>query len=115
MQRLRRRQDFLAAARGRSQATPGAVVQMRERKDSGPPRIGFTVTKKLGGAVVRNRVRRRLREAARLGLSGELRPGCDYVLVGRSATAARAFADLISDIASAVKLLHRPRKLSSPR
>ena len=65
-QRLKRRAEFLrVAAKGAKSAMPGLVLQARRRDDSGPARLGFTVTKKVGGAVVRNRVRRRLKEAAR--------------------------------------------------
>ncbi|MGH6873887.1 MAG: ribonuclease P protein component [Aestuariivirgaceae bacterium] len=108
MERLLRRQDFLAAARGRSRATQGAVVQIRCREDEKPPRIGFTVTRKLGGAVTRNRIRRRLKEAVRTGATGCFRPGHDYVIIGRSATAGRPLTKLIDDIISAVDYLHGP-------
>lgn len=108
MQRLLRRRDFLAAARGLSRAAQGAVIQLRRRGDEGPPRIGFTVTSKLGGAVRRNRIRRRLKEAVRLAAAIHFRAGCDYVIVGRAATADRPFAKLISDIISTVDYLHRP-------
>jgi ribonuclease P protein component len=107
MQRLLRRKDFLAVARGRSRAAEGAVVQMQRRDDDGPPRIGFTVTRKVGGAVQRNRIRRRLREAVRLAAQEHLRAGHDYVIVGRARTGERPFAKLISDIISAIHYLHR--------
>jgi ribonuclease P protein component len=107
MERLTRRQDFVAAARADSAATKGLVLQVRRRDDDGPPRVGFTATKKLGGAVIRNRVKRRLREAARLWLKPVAQTGCDYVLIGRVATAARAFADLENDLDSALKRLQR--------
>ena len=106
MERLLLRQDFLAAARGRSRAAHGAVVQIRRREDDKPPRVGFTVTRKLGGAVKRNRIRRRLKEAVRIGATGCFRAGHDYVIVGRSATAGRPFAKLIGDIVAAVDYLH---------
>ena len=110
MLRLRRRQDFLAAAQSLSRAAPGAVVQLRQRQDDAPPRIGFTVTRKLGGAVVRNRIRRRLREAARTGAGHCFLPGNDYVIVGRSATKGRPFDKLVTDIISAVDYLHAAAK-----
>ena len=56
MERLKRRQDFVAAARALYAAMPGMVVQMRPRGDDALPRVGFTATKKIGNAVVRNRV-----------------------------------------------------------
>ena len=107
MERLKRRQDFVAAARALYAAMPGMVVQMRARGDEAPPRVGFTATKKIGNAVVRNRVKRRLRELARMQLSAAARPGHDYVLIGRQPTFDRAFPDLQNDLASALKRLHR--------
>jgi ribonuclease P protein component len=66
-QRLKRRAEFLhVAAKGRKAPMPGLVLQALARNDAAPVRLGFTVTKKVGNAVVRNRTRRRLREAARL-------------------------------------------------
>jgi len=115
MQRLLRRRDFLAVASGQSRAAPGAVVQSLKRSDEGPPRIGFTVTRKLGGAVQRNRIRRRLKEAVRLAAAAHLRSGYDYVIIGRAATAERPFAKLISDIISAIQYLHEsPAENSAP-
>lgn len=107
MQRLKRRQDFVAAARASYAAMPGMVVQARDRKDAGPARVGFTATKKLGNAVVRNRAKRRLREIARLTLEGQAKPGYDYVLIGRAPTGGRGFAELARDLTSALKRLHR--------
>ena len=66
MQRLRQRADFLAAASGAKAPATAFVLQARNRRDSAPARVGFTVSKKVGGAVERNRVRRRLREVVRL-------------------------------------------------
>ena len=106
MERLLRRRDFLAAARGLSRAKTGAVVQIRYRADEAPARIGFTVTKKLGNAVTRNHIRRRLKEAVRTGLEGQFKAGHDYVLIGRIGTQARKFSTLIQDIRSALDQLH---------
>ena len=86
---------------------PGMVVQARDRKDEAEPRVGFTTTKKLGNAVIRNRIRRRLREAARLTLPEVARRGFDYVLIGRAGAADRPFAELQKDLNSALKRLHR--------
>jgi ribonuclease P protein component len=103
MQRLKQRREFLAAARGASIAAPGVVVQMRKRGDDGPPRVGFTVTRKLGGAVARNRIRRRLKEAVRLALPGRMRPGRDYVFIGRPEAKLRPFGLLQQDLLDAVE------------
>lgn len=105
---LRKRADFLAAARARRQGTAGFLLQARNRGDDGPARVGFTCSKKLGNAVARNRAKRRLREVARLGLPGLARAGWDYVLIGRpQATAGRDFADLCNDLAFALRKVHK--------
>jgi ribonuclease P protein component len=106
LRRLLRRQDFLAAAKGRYCAMPGLVLQSRQRSDQDGPRIGFTATTKLGNAVTRNRIRRRLREAARKVMTESARPGHDYVVVGRQATVTREFADLQRDLETALKRVH---------
>ena len=75
------------------------------RGDDGAVRVGFTVSKQVGDAVERNRVRRRLREIVRLSAraaSGSLRAGHDYVLVGRRAALAAPFADMIRDLEAAL-------------
>ncbi len=107
MERLKRRQDFVAAARAKFAAMPGMVVQARDRADGKPPRVGFTATKKLGNAVARNRVKRRLREIARLQLEASARLGHDYVLIGRGTSLTRSFTELEQDLNSALKRLHR--------
>src|SRR5689334_9947875 len=63
---IKRRADFLAANAGKRTTTPGFILLVRNREDSDPSmRVGFTVTKKIGGAVVRNRMKRRFRALAR--------------------------------------------------
>jgi len=73
-----------------------------------PPRFGFTATKKLGNAVARNRIRRRLKEVVRLVAPSQARAGCDYVLIAREAAATRPFATLERDLAAAFAALHAP-------
>src|SRR6202162_6677439 len=92
MERLRHRRDFLSTAAGASASTRGFVVQERRRGDDGPARVGFTVSKKVGGAVERNRVRRQLREIVRLSAAAGFRAGSDYVVVGRRAALGIPFA-----------------------
>lgn len=107
MQIIKQRKDFLAAARSYTVKARGVVVQARKRDDEGPARIGFTVTKRIGNAVTRNRTKRRLREAARLCLPQKVHKGCDYVFIGRASTRIRAFEALQSDLIFAVDKFHR--------
>ena len=68
-------------------------------------RVGFTVSRRVGNAVVRNRVRRRLREIARMIIPGQARPDLDYVLVGRQGALGRDFAKLRQELVEALKRL----------
>lgn len=108
--RLLRRPQFLAAAKGVSQARGAVVVQQLDRGDGDPSvRLGFTATRKIGGAVVRNRAKRRLREAARLLAPLHGRAGCDYVFIARMGTADRDWDRLLDDVKSALTRLATPR------
>ena len=101
--RLTRRAEFLrVAAKGRKAPMPGLVLQALKRDDDAPARLGFTVTKKVGNAVIRNRTRRRLKEAARLLLAERTVTGVDLVLIGRDSTRKRNFIALQSDIKRAL-------------
>lgn len=101
--RLTRRAEFLrAAGKGRKVGRPGMLLQALP-ETGGPLRLGFTATKRLGGAVVRNRAKRRLREAARLMLADAPPPGWDLVLVAREATTTRRFATLLGDLRGALR------------
>jgi ribonuclease P protein component len=104
---LKKRADFLAAARARVAHTKGFVLQARDRGADGPARVGFTCSKKVGNAVARNRAKRRLREIARLELPENARPGWDYVLIGRrEATATRDFGQMRADLRQALAQVH---------
>ena len=101
--RLTRRAEFVrAATKGRKAALPGVVLQALPRDDQAPARLGFTVTRKIGNAVIRNRTRRRLREAARLVLAEQPVSGVDLVLIGRAATRGRDFKALQDDLRRAL-------------
>jgi ribonuclease P protein component len=102
MDRLKQRADFQAAATGVKIHAAGFVLQSRQRGDEWPARIGFTVSKRVGNAVVRNRVRRRLREVVRLAAAGCIAPGRDYVVVGRRAALELPFERLSADFEGAL-------------
>lgn len=122
--RLRRRQDFVRASKtGARFSARLFALQMVRRDDApaseaeeavGPARFGFTVTRKVAGAVGRNRIRRRLKEALRT--SGDLgaRPGRDYVFVARQGALSAPFADIISQMAEGFARLDQ-RHASKPR
>jgi ribonuclease P protein component len=107
MDRLKQRADFVAAAKGPRMASPAFVVQTRSRDDGGPVRVGFTVTKKVGTATERNRVRRRLRELVKRLDVISMRPHHDYVIVGRRAALDRGFETMFNDLRSALSRLER--------
>ena len=105
--RLKRRADFLRVARvGSKWVTKGLVLQAahqpKNREEAGP-RLGFTVSRKVGNAVARNRARRRLKEAARQVMPGHARQAIDYVLIGRHTTLQRSWPKLVQDLETALK------------
>jgi len=100
---LRQRRDFLAANKARRVVTPGFILLVNPRSDDNPAmRAGFTVTKKIGNAVVRNRMKRRLRALARATLPAAGIPGADHVLIGREAGIERDYALLTAELAAAL-------------
>ena len=112
--RLKTRAEFLHVRGGARYAAPSLVLQARRRngkdEDRHLARFGFTATKGLGGAVVRNRARRRLKEAVRLTAPDHAVEGYDYVLIAREGTVQRRFADLIKDLERALAKVHEPVK-----
>jgi len=111
--RLKRRPEFLRVAASRLKwVAPGLILQAYERSGLDAVecpkevlRLGFTATRKVGNAVVRNRARRRLREAARRLLPGAAKPGYDLVLIARGETLKRPFVSLVADLATALRRL----------
>ena len=96
---LVRRADFLAANRGKRAPTPGFVLLVRKRGDDDDlVRVGYTVTKKIGNAVVRNRMKRRFRELVRDTFPQFAILGADYVLIGRSSGIERDYASLAAEL-----------------
>ena len=113
---IKRRANFLKARSGPKYGTPSFLMQKRDRGDDDPTvRFGYTVTKKLGGAVLRNRIKRRLRAAAAAAAPALAQPGCDYVLVARPAAATRSFPHLLDDFQNALLRLARPRARTEAR
>lgn len=121
---LKKRAEFLRIRGGARCATPSFVLETKprlpdasgpnERDPSGPsgaksgagPRFGFTVTKQLGGAVDRNRIKRRLRAAVSLLEVGKTRSSHDYVLIARASALSRPFADIQKDLERALQRVH---------
>lgn len=117
--RLKRRPEFLAVAASRRRwVAPGLILQAAARpKDSAlppAPRIGFTASRKVGIAVARNRARRRLKAATDAVLPRVGQPGFDYVVIARTETLTRRFADLVADLETALKRVHEKREKRNP-
>jgi ribonuclease P protein component len=102
IERLKKRPDFLACAQASACARGSVLVQARARDDQPLVRAGFTATKRIGGAVERNRAKRRLREAARLLLPALGSPGFDYVFIARGGVVTRPWDRLLDDMKSAL-------------
>ena len=107
---MRTRSDFLRAQKGGRRALPGLTLEICASPAAwakpGIARIGFTASRKVGGAVERNRAKRRLRAAAASILPLLAREGHDYVLIARNATLARPFAELTRDLSKALTAAH---------
>jgi len=89
---------------------PQPAVDIADAPTSVAPRLGFTASRKIGGAVARNRAKRRLRAVARRVMCNRALPGFDYVLVARSAVLTCTFVDLEKDLESALAELLRRRR-----
>ena len=106
--RLKKRPEFLKVAATRKKwVAAGLILQVRRHRDSesglATSRVGFTVSRKVGNAVRRNRVRRRLRAAADLIMGEHVSSGHDFVIIGRQGTIKRSFPDILSDLETALK------------
>jgi ribonuclease P protein component len=113
---LKQRSDFLrVAGAGRKAVTPGLILQAAARRPSqtppagslAPMRVGYTASRRVGGAVVRNRAKRRLRAAAARVLPRRGSAATDYVLIARAATPGRPFAALVADLEAALRRIER--------
>lgn len=115
--RLKRRPEFLRVAATRHKwVAPGLIVQVRKRSvgeaGTSDARIGFTVSRKVGNSVKRNRVRRRLKAAADKMMTQHAQGGMDFVVIGRKNTLKRPFTALMADMTVALKKLKTYREES---
>lgn len=105
--RLKKHKEFVSVAeQGRKYVAKGLILQVlvrpQDNRFNDLIRVGFTTSRKVGNAVKRNRIRRRLREVVRLYLPEIGQKGCDYVIIGRTRTLTRPFDDLVQDLRDAV-------------
>jgi ribonuclease P protein component len=104
----KKRADFVAANAGKRATTPGFILLVRDRADSNLAiRVGFTVTKKIGGAVVRNRMKRRFRALAREIMPEKGVPGADHVMIGRATGIERDFGLMRTELGGALDKLRQ--------
>ncbi len=112
--RITARADYIAVGKtSRKWVTPSFIVQAQPGQQDCPAKVGFTVSKKVGNAVKRSRVRRRLKEAARIGFPGYAPDGWSFVLIGRTAAIDFPFAKMITDMRWALAKLAANADLKS--
>ncbi|WP_455476399.1 ribonuclease P protein component [Bartonella sp. B17] len=121
--RIRKRADFLAVRTGEKRRGPLFLLEVKPREQTAKmkhplvARVGFTVTRKNGNAVKRNRIKRRLREAVRVGLTDEIEAGTDYVIVAHRDVLHAPFTSLINELSRRVrikpKIQHQQRQQDS--
>lgn len=110
LERLRKRSEFLIVSKtGEKWITPAFLLQAYQRASEGPFRYGITASRKVGGAVERNRAKRRLRALIREILPPLAQPGMDYVFIARQDVLKREFALMREELGHAVKMLHRKK------
>ena len=110
MERLRKRSEFLRVSKTKEQwITPAFIIQIYQRAPEGSSRYGITASRKVGGAVERNRAKRRLRALIKEFLLQIARPGVDYVLIARKEILRRDFTLMEKELCHAVKMLHREK------
>ena len=114
LETLKSRRDFLRVRGGARWVSDSFVLEAKRRPDDETeprgPRFGFTVTKKLGNAVVRNRIRRRLREAVRDIATAKALPTFDYIIVARGPALVAVFRTLVNDLSYALDKVHAHKR-----
>lgn len=114
--RLKNRPQFLAVRAGEQRKGRLFLLEVLDHGDpEAAPRVGFTVTKKQGNAVERNRMRRRLREAVRIAAGFAMKPGHDYVIVGRRDALKAPFNELASQLTDRIEARPRKERSDGPR
>lgn len=111
---LKKRAEFLYVRAGAYRAQGGIVIQMRANPDHQTIRVGFTATKKIGNAVIRNRAKRRLRELARNLLPEYGLVSHDYVFIARNGTSEREWTALLDDTQKALITLCKRNGTKAP-
>lgn len=106
MARIKTRRDFLAANSGIRVPMPPFILLVKPTA-LGVPRAGFTVTKRIGNAVARNRAKRRLREVARLAMPGLAVPSADHIFIARPQEAELPFEELLAMTVKALAKAHK--------
>ncbi|KKX31860.1 MULTISPECIES: ribonuclease P protein component [unclassified Rhizobium] len=114
--RLKSRPQFLAVREGESRRGRTFLLEVLDRKaPEEAPRVGFTVTKKHGNAVERNRMRRRLKEAVRQSAGFAMKAGHDYVIVARREVLKTPFAELTAQLAERIEARPKPKRSEETR
>jgi len=118
---LKKRSDFLRLRSGRYYASKLFILQCRSQADniklekSVDYRIGYTVTTKVGNSVVRSRIKRRLREAAKIVLTNRAKSGHDYVIIAKSSVLQAEFPTIIHELSLAIDRVHGNRAKGTVR
>ncbi len=111
MERLKKRSDYLIVTKaGQRFVTPAFILQVYHRAPEAPARVGFTASRKIGGAVERNRAKRRLRALVRQFLPPLACQGTDYVLIARKEALTRTYTLIAEDLQKALVTLNKRNK-----